>query len=48
MKCCIPKGQGTASYSDEHFRNLRQSGDIDVWVDADIFSLKRVLSKLNV
>ena len=30
---CILKGQGVASCYDEHLRYLRQSGDIDIWVD---------------
>lgn len=33
---CILKGQGVAQLYDEHLRALRQSGDIDVWVDDDI------------
>lgn len=30
--CSILKGQGVASLYSEHLRGLRQSGDIDVWV----------------
>lgn len=30
--CCVLKGQGTAQLYDEPLRNLRQCGDIDVWV----------------
>lgn len=31
---CILKGQGVAQLYGEHLRELRQSGDIDVWIDA--------------
>lgn len=31
---CILKGQGNAKLYPEHLHNLRQSGDIDVWLDA--------------
>ena len=31
---CVLKGQGVALSYPEHLRGLRQSGDIDVWIDA--------------
>lgn len=34
LRSSILKGQGVALYYGEHLRYLRQSGDIDVWVDA--------------
>lgn len=34
LRSSILKGQGVALYYGEHLRCLRQSGDIDVWVDA--------------
>ena len=34
FKCCILKGQGVACQYAEHLLGLRQSGDIDVWIDA--------------
>ncbi len=32
LKACILKGQGVAQSYDTNLRNLRQSGDIDVWI----------------
>lgn len=34
MRSCILKGQGVALFYGEELRMMRQSGDIDVWVDA--------------
>ena len=34
MRSCILKGQGVAALYSERLQPLRQSGDIDVWVDA--------------
>lgn len=34
FRSCVLKGQGVASIYSEHLRGLRQSGDIDVWMDA--------------
>ena len=34
LRSCILKGQGVASLYSEHLLGLRQSGDIDVWLDA--------------
>ena len=33
LRSCILKGQGVASLYSEHLRGLRQSGDIDIYVD---------------
>lgn len=33
LRSCVLKGQGVASLYGEHLLGLRQSGDIDVWVD---------------
>lgn len=35
LRSCILKGQGVALLYDEQLRGLRQSGDIDVWLDTD-------------
>ena len=34
LRSCILKGQGVGQLYAEHLHGLRQSGDIDVWVDA--------------
>lgn len=34
FRSCVLKGQGVALCYSEHLRGLRQSGDIDVWIDA--------------
>src|SRR3712207_6582362 len=34
MRSCVLKGQGVGQLYDAHLRGLRQSGDIDIWVDA--------------
>lgn len=44
FKCCILKGQGVGQQYAEHLRSLRQSGDIDVLVDAP---LKRIMEFIN-
>ena len=33
LRSCILKGQGVASLYSEHLLGLRQSGDIDIWID---------------
>ena len=33
LRSCILKGQGVASLYGEHLRGLRQSGDIDIWIE---------------
>ena len=33
LEACVLKGQGVASYYDAELRGLRQSGDIDLWVN---------------
>ena len=42
----IMKGQGVASLYDEHLRGLRQSGDIDVLVDAKLPELLQYVNKV--
>lgn len=47
---CILKGQGVALLYNDYLRSLRQSGDIDVWVDSDMehvldYVMKRVPSE---
>lgn len=34
FRSCILKGQGNATIYPQHLKGLRQSGDIDVWIDA--------------
>lgn len=34
LRSCVLKGQGVATLYDEGLRGFRQSGDIDLWVDA--------------
>lgn len=34
FRSCVLKGQGVAKVYPEHLRGLRQSGDIDVWIDS--------------
>lgn len=51
MRSCILKGQGVAGMYNEQLQGLRESGDIDVWVDADKdtmvnYVFKRVPSKV--
>lgn len=41
FKCCILKGQGVAHQYKEELQTLRQSGDIDVWIDADFKTLMK-------
>lgn len=36
VRCSILKGQGLARYYDESLRQLRQAGDIDVYVECDL------------
>lgn len=44
---CLLKGQGVACYYPKELRNLRQSGDIDLWVDAPIDSLLTWIKKIH-
>lgn len=36
VRSCILKGQGVAQYYSDELRNLRQSGDIDIWVEGGV------------
>lgn len=44
FQCCILKGQGIALSYDIAMRKLRQSGDIDLWINTDI---KTLIQKLG-
>lgn len=35
FKSCVLKGQGIAQLYDEHLCRLRQSGDIDIWIEGN-------------
>src|SRR5574344_1775640 len=35
FRSCVLKGQGVAQIYSEHLRGLRQSGDIDIWIEGD-------------
>lgn len=52
MHSCILKGQGVGLLYAEHLHDLRQSGDIDAWIDADredvIAYVKRTCPKDDV
>ena len=48
FRSCVLKGQGVAMRYPEHLRGLRQSGDIDVWIEVkgienDCYYLKKKL-----
>lgn len=45
-RSCVLKGQGTASYYDRP--ELRQSGDIDLWVDGERDEIVKYVKSLNV
>lgn len=47
LRSCILKGQGVASLYSEHLIGLRQSGDIDLWVDADAESVIKYVKKVS-
>lgn len=51
LRSCLLKGQGIAAIYGEQLYGLRQSGDIDIWVDADMdivldYVFKRAPSKV--
>lgn len=48
MRSCILKGQGVASLYSEPLRTLRQSGDIDVWVEGSIYSTVQTLRTAGI
>lgn len=51
VRCSILKGQGLAKYYDESLSQLRQAGDIDVYVDCGLkeaISLAHALGQTNV
>ena len=47
LRSCILKGQGVASLYSELLLGLRQSGDIDLWVDADAESVIKYVKKVS-
>lgn len=47
FKSCILKGQGVTSYYSRDLSLLRQSGDIDVWIDSDRKSIIDYAMKVN-
>lgn len=48
FRSCILKGQGVAQLYNEPMRLLRQSGDIDVWVDGDRDKVLDAIRKFGV
>ena len=44
---CILKGQSVAQLYSQSLRNLRQSGDIDVWVDASLKDIKKWIERIH-
>lgn len=47
FKSCILKGQGVAQLYPENLKCLRQSGDIDVWIDAPMADIIRYARAIN-
>ena len=43
FRSCILKGQGVGQLYTEHILGLRQSGDIDIWLDADTDTILLIL-----
>lgn len=48
LRSAILKGQGVASIYSEHLRGLRQSGDIDVWVEGGLDAVLQLADKYGV
>lgn len=44
LRSCVLKGQGIAQFYPESLRGLRQSGDIDIWVEG---KMKTTIEKIN-
>ena len=44
---CILKGQGVALLYDESLRSLRQSGDIDIWLEGGRAKVKELAERMN-
>lgn len=47
FKSCVLKGQGVGRLYTEHLHGLRQSGDIDMWVDADAESVIKYVKQIS-
>jgi len=47
LRSCVLKGQGVGQLYAEHLHGLRQSGDIDLWVDADAESVIKYVKKVS-
>lgn len=48
FRSCILKGQGVGQLYAEHLRGLRQSGDIDVWIEGGLDAVLRLAEKYGV
>lgn len=46
FKSCVLKGQGVGLLYAEHLRGLRQSGDIDIWMDGGFDRVKNWVQKV--
>lgn len=46
FRSCILKGQGVGRLYSEHILGLRQSGDIDIWLDADTDTILEYVKKV--
>lgn len=47
LRSCILKGQGVAQIYPEHLRGLRQSGDIDIWIDGGFDVVNSWVQKIS-
>lgn len=47
FRSCILKGQGVGQQYVEHLRGLRQSGDIDLWVDANTETVIKYVKRIS-
>lgn len=47
FRCCVLKGQGVGQLYSEPLRELRQSGDIDVWLDGSHDSIMEYLNRVS-
>ena len=47
LRSCILKGQGVASLYSEHLLGLRQSGDIDIWIEGGVEAVVKLAEILG-
>lgn len=47
FRSCILKGQGVAILYGEHLHSLRQSGDIDIWLDGEMDDIIRYVNSIS-